>query len=819
MINKPHSYINKSFHMSLSQHNPILKELNNFTRQSFLSRKKKGEQPDPVDHSLLWRCIYDYSSQDIESFSTLFNLFSFYKHAVPEFCNVDEFIKSRFDRIRIGEDDQKELEIFIRLLPFLELNMALDVVELAIDHVSLVYEKNGVIAFDFLKNFKDVLVEDFDYETFKQLEELFVDYFQENESKKRFAAVLVFANLSVDFQKIDSSMNETIKELFLELIGSDTFELQCSGMFLLRKYSLRYQYEPELAPNANELVNNLIPFLNSNNNTILEMGTKTIIALIKCGLFTKKHIIATIFQFFDVLVQNSYSNYFKIIHSIIYPTGDFVEIDYKIKTDGLVQIRDFLIENIKDNKLLLAKGYCINEFENLFSLKKSIARKYVSVVLDESKKIILSKNYAIYPYVTSFIIAVYQNYPRYKEQIEKMMNSVYDLFSNSKNQYTQSIDVAVDLASFINKAGEKPPPILTSFAMRAIESKKDCDSIRGCIVFLEMIDKLNPKLATTIFDKAFNKSLTSKEIESIPIIFELLRKLIKYYPIESKNKDILVRILLNMEHPLISKIPPFIYEPFAKYINEYLKRGHERIKIIIESYGGWFMKSNQHSKLILKTLIIAINSNYLTEKGLTNILTKSIEIIKNNSPDHLNSENVIASIDCLKSIYQKLPKIIPISEIFNELMKYFDNIDLSNFESQKVKSIIDIVPAICDFVFFVHANDKSMQPDNSMFLELIRYLPFPSEVYYNKSIINSLLLLMLNPNFDFLKKHILRVFANILILDRKEFDEFGFDKELENKMIFLIKKSIEENTSYKNKITKHFQNQKRDNEVFEQLLK
>ena len=152
-------------------------------------------------------------------------------------------------------------------------------------------------------------------------------------------------------------------------------------------------------------------------------------------------------------------------------------------------------------------------------------------------------------------------------------------------------------------------------------------------------------------------------------------------------------------------------------------------------------------------------------------------------------------------------------------MKYFDNIDLSNFESQKVKSIIDIVPAICDFVFFVHANDKSMQPDNSMFLELIRYLPFPSEVYYNKSIINSLLLLMLNPNFDFLKKHILRVFANILILDRKEFDEFGFDKELENKMIFLIKKSIEENTSYKNKITKHFQNQKRDNEVFEQLLK
>ena len=135
------------------------------------------------------------------------------------------------------------------------------------------------------------------------------------------------------------------------------------------------------------------------------------------------------------------------------------------------------------------------------------------------------------------------------------MNSVYDLFSNSKNQYTQSIDVAVDLASFINKAGEKPPPILTSFAMRAIESKKDCDSIRGCIVFLEMIDKLNPKLATTIFDKAFNKSLTSKEIESIPIIFELLRKLIKYYPIESKNKDILVRILLNMEHPLISKIP------------------------------------------------------------------------------------------------------------------------------------------------------------------------------------------------------------------------------------------------------------------------
>ncbi|KAH0792526.1 hypothetical protein GPJ56_003511 [Histomonas meleagridis] len=800
---------------------PISKLLLEFCRKDTQARNGSSEPPDPLDHNALYEYLLNIAENDLEQLSENFNRISHYKYVVPEFSILPDFVKEKIKKLTeeksYSKNFEQKMQPFIRILSLLEGTNALDILEVAVNYVFHNIKKNNQFPMSFIHMFSDTVVEDFSKETFISVKDFFFDAF---DTQQRSAAIAVFANLSADFERIDSSLDKQINNLIIDSLSSEEYDLQFSGLLLLQKYSRRFRYEPEIAPPTEDLLQLVLPFFNSSDQSLSEQCTKTIKSLIKFGIFISPESIQSILELFNQISQDYYQQYFQIIHQLFYPSNSDEEFDFVPDLKYLLPVREFLIGQITDeDSTVYSKSYCIDSISDLFSIRPTFVRKYYPMIFEKVQKIIKTKTYSVYYLITPFLIETYKHFPKYKTAISKLIISICDIFSNAKKNYSTSIDVCVDICTLIGMDAIEFLPTVSSFAIHAIGSNNDNESIRGCFAFLEMIPKLNDKVSNLVFEKCFTKAMTTKETGSLVVYVQLMQKLIKHHNITSKNKDKFSETILSMKHPLIGKVPPFSFPLFAKYINVYVAKCEKNLPKILLNYTTWLNKTKQFSGLLLKTINIALKRDIITDEAVVDIGKCCLNILKSSNLDKLNFVNANACFECLRIINETKNKLSPpFEQIIEQVIRFVNEFNEEQIGSVKMQRIVETFPKMCDLIFDVYAKNDEAEVDEEVMNLLVELLPFPPEVKCNKYIIDELIAIVQKEKFQFVKVKILRVFANLIAIEKKELEVFMLKEEMINKMIDVLRKEVEKDQNMFAKIVKHILNQK-EKEKLEKLLK
>lgn len=814
--------------MSLSKEDEkTLAELQMFLRDYSKAHEEGGDYPDPLDLDRLWKVFINVASTSaMQRFAQIFPYISFYNSIVPEFStNVPEFVQESIEKIKnFGNVTiiENKIKPFIRVLPFLTIELCIQVFELSINVLSHHLRQHpDQIPPPFLITFEDVVVEDFNIETFSGV----VEYFKEMlESDFRKEVLFIFSHFAVDIVRINQDHEQFVKKAIMSALEPDSENmLVIAGFYLLNQYSIQFQFEPESAPPTDFLFTAIFPRLTADNSEISKSAHHAAEAMITCRIFQDYEAMQHILSLFDNYQVKQMDSFFSLLHVILYPVNDYQDVDVKPEMKKLIPIRSFIFDKLNNRTEPIIKAHCINVISDFMSIEKSFAKNCYQKAWEEAKKLITNKTTSTYHLISTFLLGMYMNFDKQAEVLS-FIPTLATVLSRDKPLTTkQRLDLAVDIASICSNEKKPPQAIETvlKMAQSSIGSKYPSESLRACCIIQELIRYLNKKSIKTIFEKLYSLAKSAKDKKSLDFYTRTMRMMISHYPIPSNAQFNFLTDILRMDIPIIQgeslgKMPEFI--KYACTITKCYKNVGPQIFETFDSILGHSPIPEKAPYLI--PIIEAVHTKQIKKEDIDKFWDKRLKKIlaKGNHPSCINS--VCAAMEALKAIYDDMPSSLdPLSEKIDAVSEYLKDVDVEEQLIDVIVPKLEVVPSACDFIIDVYANSLTIDINDDILSTLFNLMPFPAEVTQNESIIKNLMVMMMREKYQHLRVKIARLLAGYLLLNKKDLDEFKFEPKLISQMTYNLKIVANEKPENFDKILKHFQNKTRDVPKLQDLLK
>lgn len=785
------------------------------------AHENNGEYPDPIDPIRLWKFIMKIAAgSPNQLYAQTFPLISFYNSIVPDFStNNPEFISRQIEELKTTKNVQNvvlSIKPFIRVLPFLEISSIFSVLEISINIITQNLKTHpNQIPMAFVSVFDDVVIEDFNLETFKSV----VEYFKEMiDSEQKAQVIIIFAYFALDFVKIDDHLDQFVKDTIIDALESDEDIISIAGFHLLNEYSSHFQFEPDSAPPTDFLINAIFPRLLSNNDNLSRYAHEAAKSMIKCRIFQEEYAMNQILTTFDQYPVSNIDDFFSLLHVILYPVNDYQEIDYKPEMNKLKPIRSFVLDKLKNNQEPIAKAHCINVISDLMSIKKSFVKNIVMIAFDESKKLIARKKMNTYHLISSFLDGMYINYEERRAEILELIEPLSDVLSRDKPlNKKQRLDLAIDLASICRKANKAPPPVLLMFSSSSISSKVLSEVIQACCIVLDTMTFLNKKSIKTIFEKLCQHVRSSTDSKLINFFMKPMRKLLVCYKGDlPMSKMILDTIFQNLQLLVSEQIDA---TECSKYVCEMEKCYEDISPKIFCNFSEIILKSKIPPPGFFMPIMTAIKIQKVPKEDIENFCNGLLDILKKKKVKAIY-KSACAAIETLSVVFNVIPEALnPIEPKVEAVSDFLKEIDLSELESPKMQNMIETAPYACNFILDVYANiNEEININEDLLLTIFKLLPFPVEVKCNEVILKNIMKMIMKDKFSKWKIKSCRVLAAYLLLDKKDLDEFKFDPKTVEQMIFFLNKIVAESPQNFDKILKYFHNKNRDVPKLKELI-
>ena len=782
---------------------------------------RSRELPQPLDPVKLWRLLIRVSnSSPTMLLPILFNHFALYRAVVPEFSSdppemLTKYLDDVKNRSKGFSKRTQVAKILIRILPFIEDEEAVAVIDAAVEIVANHLAQKHELPKEFLETFADVQVEDFTEKTFELVEAYFRDGFYGEDENKSNATIAIFGEMCLAFSGIDDKMQKQCEQLVFDCLDPENSrDRKLVGCMFLHKYAYWYEHEDEDSrPKVEKLMDVMCPLLMADDISLSLMAHKAVKTLIKVGVFRNDEAIEELLGLVDEYSGQMRPQLFKLLHAFV-----AVVEEEKDSIESLTPIRNFVVEQLQMEKQNVnVVGLCIDTLADLMSLDAEFVGDSWEIGWNKCQEIFAKKHASEYPLISSFLVGVCRLHPeKIPETRDGVMKMVDNLSKDNSGNISSRLDMAIDIAELI-KLGvlESPPAILGAFAIKGVSSSAQQDAIRACAVILEALPVISEKTASLAFDKISRHALQANEINVFEFFVKTMYKLFKRFDIKGKPVDQFMATIVhgNMTH--FPGKPAACFSQAAKFVNLFIKKYPEHFGKILSVYDQYIPQVAPPALALflapynaaMKYAGSNMNFQKVWEVGSSSLLKCQF----------LHFSGALASIECLGECFARSPQHCgPTEAVVAHCMQWVEKADVKYQHKEFMSPCLEMLPSISYLFFLAAANDREIDP--SVLKTLINFMPYPPEVKLQSKLLDCLADMIVKPKFKFLRTRACTVFLELLVLDTESFDMFKFPPAVVTKLKDVVRKLVGQNPEARKKVMSHMINAKRDQEALSELL-
>jgi hypothetical protein len=782
------------------------------------------ELPGFPDHEKLWRLLRRLATDGSpEGYPVIFNEMAAYKTVVPEFCRtLPPVIQKDLDRIadptRICDDHSILLKPYIRLLPFFEGSPALAIVDSSIDFTHSYLLSHHSVPITFVKTFGDVLVEEFNESTFRDLIAVFRSRVR---SDKATSTILVLSELALEIARIDESTEEFFNSLIIESLSDTDPDRNIAGCHLLHRYGFHYLQEPDLAPSAKAFLKLLLPLMRSPIPHLETIATKAAFTLVKARVFHTEAVTNAILNSFFESPPKELSHFFKLLHVILYPIDDQENETYDPKMDDLVPIRDFVIRILENPKETpLTKGYGIDLFSDLMSIKRSFVSKHNRLAYDTALTIIRKKQIVAYPLISAFLVANCQFYPKRRAEVDgHILTLVEALSSDRLLTLSARLDLAIDIHAMITLNQIQPiPQAICAFALSSLSADAETERLRAAALIRQCISLLTPKQSLAAVMRIVDDAKKTRVVSRFEFLIRTLRKLVKH---ATFDPQILSEFMNTLCHGKLTnfpqKFPPFFFE-VPKFLCTYMKKWPPAAEPILtlSDHLADVLPIQLCPRLFI-LFITALPLPGLIPQAPTRMAELALRIF--NKCEIKHAIEACAPLECLIKVLTRQSDAVPTAALADAIAHtnaWLSVADLNHQEHPHMQTILEIIPAIAHFVFLAYASDKDLTIDRHIVKRILNFMPFPPDAENNEAIVKNAL--KVAQQCESLRAAVSLVVVEILILSEADRAEFKISPQLIGVMTIAVRGWLAKDLRRRKKVAARLINPQRDGPALDRLL-
>ena len=813
-----------------------------------LAQMETGEtqaEPGEIDMAKAWPLLLRLGEEgNLKAVGTLNPLLVLYLLHKPGARNVTQ--KCCEDKVAVLADESKSFDerfaaakALVSFLAVLSDELVVKVIEHVV-HLAASFMKAKpavVIPMSVLELLDLVTVDDFDPPTV----ELFGAKLKEMiGGPEKAAAIFVFAVFAHELME----MNEDeypgfVVEVITEGMKAPERDVEVASCNLLSAVGGHWAHcDSQGAPSVEALFEMLVPLMLSEDVLVSKHGHKAFKALVSCGLFNTPDMAKKLLEdLYPRYRKEQLRFFFRAVLSFVFPSHDdcdscCCEEDHEEVNLDIVQlIVDMLKVRIRDSDDIVA-GLSLSALGEMTYKDKMFVEDLIGDALEVAKALVEKKNVKVYEFVARLCVAMFENFK--EETQETVLPLIPQIASELANPevgdmkhriYTAAaVAVVVSGASITDQYAT-----VVKFVLDNIDEDSEQTILLLCTVMIPLSTCLNDESANAIFRKLVTKVREGQSDDVVGNCCKVLQKLIKRYTIDKDVVASLVSAILSGDLKILHGQEPHKAMPpnqaLFDFVGAYLKKLPTNGKAICEQMVDWLTATLVQSvPAILTPFKSGVIAGVVDEELAHKIAPILKELLKKFKKDDFAELGAVVRV--LAELFTRHPKSIePVSEVITLLEPFVTAADPDAIEEEEdideIANLVEIMPDVALFVFTVYgSNEAPPEVNEDVVLSLVNMLPFPSDMAPLSGILEQLCAMLNDPEkYGFAILPILKVFTEILLMTKKDAEEYAVSDEVTKEMKLSLKRLVQSDHKLELALTKPFKNKKATLNRFKALLR
>ncbi|EAX91594.1 hypothetical protein TVAG_323350 [Trichomonas vaginalis G3] len=771
-----------------------------------------GDPPKPldgIDNESIWEALINTISNDkSRALGIYFNVFAEYADKCPEFRqyrskSLDGFINIAFNQSIDIEQRKKAFSTLIILIPFLPRELIVEIIVQSLQFFTLLVEKSNKLPLDFISFYEDLIVKDLASESREVIMKTFIDNITNGNS---LASLSCFGPICEDMFVYFPNQREIFTNTMDDFFSDSLIEKSSAVLFL--KYYIPFLCEDgEYSSQTPYFIETLDEFLAYEDETITKLAFQTFLMLIKYDFINETTVDSILLLVDKYTSKLSLKYFFQILSFYSNPTYDedtpVQEDECNYNMEVVSQITTFCTEIMVDeNKSPLLRGFCIDLLSNISEIDFTFVEPIFQQILKIIQNMIQNKLYESYYLLSSFLVTVSRlEKSESSAAIDFSLPEFVDSLENGKitdidDQCALLSDICTVISEGFGKNDLKSKILKICFNLINNENHSALFAACNCIIFLRQI--ISQEAAKEIFNNIYQRLDEMDENKGTNMILHTLRKLMTKFGIDiGLIEKIIIRILSGDVKALEGKppteqIPPdSCYFMFVQTFIEKLSHKSPKIREICSLIINLLETVKISSAALMFPIVNAcINSAIVDRNNAAKIVVSMDRLIQKIFPTDATEIFVFAeSLFCLSKAFNGILK--PAERYFKIFVESAMVICQSE-KDEEIELLIQAMPTVSRFILSVCADNDTKWTNTveNAFNIFSKMMPFDDKDTFNELLSYMITISQRNDLPKNCLLQILKVFTKILLMDKRDTDEYEVTAESMMTMKNILKKEI-----------------------------
>lgn len=729
-----------------------------------------------------------------QTIAVLLDIFAEYADKCPDFRNtttdkLNLLLNTADNSSESLENRQIAISKLIILLPFLSNERIEHILTLSIDFCKFLLDTTKIVPTSFISAFDDLIIKNMNDEERDLVINIFVSNMQ---SEKSFESFLIFSPFSEDLLIYYPDHHQLFIDRMIEYFDGNEFHKTAACLFL-KNFVPVLSEDFENQKMTDFYIEHLGDCLNSEDEIMQKSAYEAFLMLIKYDFIneTKTNEIFSLLEKFSS--KKSLKKYFQVLSFFCNPTYDedipAVEDECNYNFEVVNSIIEFCQEKIEQENGLI-RGLCINLLSDIYDIDATFIEPILNDLLQVIEKIIDEKEFISFPFLASFLLSASKN------NLNESSNTI-DLSipafiaaikSNEIQDNEEKCDLISDICSIISDGFGKNEykTEIVEFCSEFIKSNDDYCILTASNCISMLRNFLTAEIANVLYELLAKKILeTENEKVSLSILYAI-KKLMTKFDVDISKIDLIIESMLD------GSINSFNGKnDFESFYFVFIKNYFQKLS----------QKSSNVHKISLKLVDLLEKTKFSVVAHILPVIDAAIET---GVVDKQNAAKIVEFVQ--KFIAKLLPtdagEIVCVSETLICLMKSYDKIlepiefymekldELAHMicdSEKKIEFSEDIISKISKVIFFACAQHDFKWTDKNIesFIFFTKMMSFDCDDF--PELIQSYI--MICDKEDTPQQviiHIIKLFTNLAVLEKREQDEIGLSLE----QVMFMKKHV-----------------------------